>query len=203
MPWWGICFRAATGRSSSIATPTCWRCVDTSSATRWPPASLLRLTHGPGQAARRTWGRLPRPPGWIPTVCTPICWAGPSPMQPTGARPLPSTTTWCTAMPMPGSGPGACDGKSFWATTTSSTACRPTCRRQPVEPPKCPRSQRARPLTLQQLMRSGASRNQALLVAYTEGGQTMTDLARELGLSVSRVSRLIAAQEAATAKGKT
>lgn len=66
-----------------------------------------------------------------------------------------------------------------------------------------PRSQRARPLTLQQLMRSGASRNQALLVAYAEGGQTMTDLARELGLSVSRVSRLIAAQEAAVAKGKT
>lgn len=76
----------------------------------------------------------------------------------------------------------------------------PAAARQSAE---VPRRQRARPVTLQQLMRSGASLGQALLVAYTEGGQTMTDLAQELGLSVSRVSRLIAAQEAASAKGKT
>jgi putative transposase len=49
-------------------------------------------------------------------------------------------------------------------------------------------------------MLGGMSREEALLVAYTEYGQTMTELAHALGLSVSRVSRLIAGQET---KGKT
>jgi putative transposase len=41
-----------------------------------------------------------------------------------------------------------------------------------------------------------ASREEALYRAHTEGGLTMTALAAELGLSVSRVSRLIARAEA-------
>lgn len=39
------------------------------------------------------------------------------------------------------------------------------------------------------------NREEALYRAHTEGGQSMTALARELGLSVSRVSRLIAGHE--------
>ena len=40
---------------------------------------------------------------------------------------------------------------------------------------------------------SGNDRNQALRMAYREGGMAMTALAQAVGLSVSRVSRLIAA----------
>lgn len=44
-------------------------------------------------------------------------------------------------------------------------------------------------------LREGLSRSEALYRAHTEGGQSMTALAAELGLSVSRVSRLIAGFE--------
>jgi REP element-mobilizing transposase RayT len=44
-------------------------------------------------------------------------------------------------------------------------------------------------------LRSSASREQALYKAHTQGGQTMSALAAHLGLSVSRVSRLIAGHE--------
>jgi putative transposase len=46
-----------------------------------------------------------------------------------------------------------------------------------------------------QWLRESASREQALYRAHTEGGLSMTALAEELGLSVSRVSRLIAGHE--------
>lgn len=46
-----------------------------------------------------------------------------------------------------------------------------------------------------QWLRDSASREQALYRAHTEGGLSMTSLAAELGLSVSRVSRLIAGHE--------
>lgn len=58
-------------------------------------------------------------------------------------------------------------------------------------------------MKLQQLLAAGIPRAQALHTAYTEGGATMTQLAQELGLSVSRVSRLIGAVETGEAKGKT
>ena len=60
-----------------------------------------------------------------------------------------------------------------------------------------PRQQRINPVTLATLLAQGLSRELALHVAYTKCGQTMTQLAGELGLSVSRVSRLIAGIEAA------
>lgn len=47
------------------------------------------------------------------------------------------------------------------------------------------------------LRRAGGVREQALWLAHTEGGIAMTALARMVGLSVSRVSRLIAAAERA------
>ncbi|MEO6279963.1 transposase [Roseateles sp.] len=47
------------------------------------------------------------------------------------------------------------------------------------------------------LKRAGGIREQALWLAHTDGGVAMTDLAAQLGLSVSRISRLIAAAERA------
>lgn len=47
------------------------------------------------------------------------------------------------------------------------------------------------------LRRAGGIREQALWLAHTEGGIAMTALAAQLGLSVSRISRLIAAAERA------
>jgi putative transposase len=51
------------------------------------------------------------------------------------------------------------------------------------------------PRPFAQWLRDSATREQALYRAHTEGGLSMTLLAGELGLSVSRVSRLIAGYE--------
>ncbi len=47
------------------------------------------------------------------------------------------------------------------------------------------------------------SRNEAIALAHTEGGYTMSAIAREIGLSVARVSRIVGAWEVEKAKGKT
>jgi len=54
---------------------------------------------------------------------------------------------------------------------------------------------RATPRPWGHWLRDSSSREQALYRAHTEGGLSMTALARELGLSVSRISRLIAGHE--------
>jgi ribosome-binding protein aMBF1 (putative translation factor) len=59
-----------------------------------------------------------------------------------------------------------------------------------------PRAQRQRPRTLEQWMKQSGSREEALYNAYAQSGISMTKLAATLGLSVSRVSRLIAGEEA-------
>lgn len=48
---------------------------------------------------------------------------------------------------------------------------------------------------LDQWLKECATREQALWNAYTRSGLRMTDMARLMGLPVSRVSRLIAAEE--------
>jgi putative transposase len=58
-----------------------------------------------------------------------------------------------------------------------------------------PSRQRKRPGTLQDCLDRSDDRSHALWLAYRECGITMTTMARELGLSVSRVSRIIAAAE--------
>ncbi|HNB43466.1 MAG TPA: transposase [Burkholderiaceae bacterium] len=58
-----------------------------------------------------------------------------------------------------------------------------------------PRAQRSRPATLQHWLTVCATRDEALYRAHTQSGLSMTALAGELGLSVSRVSRLIARVE--------
>ena len=55
-----------------------------------------------------------------------------------------------------------------------------------------PKAQRLTKLALKDLLAQGVPREQAMLRCLREGGMTMTEIAREAGLSVSRVSRLIA-----------
>ena len=63
-----------------------------------------------------------------------------------------------------------------------------------------PKIQRRKSRTLAQWMQNCENREQALYNAHTQGAMTMSAIARELGLSISRVSRLIARAE--EAKGK-
>jgi putative transposase len=63
-----------------------------------------------------------------------------------------------------------------------------------------PKVQRKKVRTLAQWLTSCENREEALYQAHTAGAISMTAIARELGLSVSRVSRLIARAE--EAKGK-
>ena len=66
---------------------------------------------------------------------------------------------------------------------------------------RCPKTQRKSPCILKDCLKRFPDRADALRMAYRECGITMTDLARELGLSVSRVSRLIAASERVAGDG--
>ena len=64
--------------------------------------------------------------------------------------------------------------------------------------PEVPRPQRAEPAapSLQEWLARCGSREEALYRAYREGGMTMTAMARELGLSVARVSQLVSMGQA-------
>ena len=55
-----------------------------------------------------------------------------------------------------------------------------------------PRTQRAAPVTLQQWLDSAPSREHALLSARQRGGMTLKAIAAQLGLSLGRVSQLLA-----------
>lgn len=59
-----------------------------------------------------------------------------------------------------------------------------------------PRAQRRGPFDLRQHIENGGARDEAMLRAYREHGMTMTAIAAALGLSVSRVSRVIKGLEA-------
>jgi putative transposase len=63
-----------------------------------------------------------------------------------------------------------------------------------------PRAQRSKARSLTQWLSSCTTREEARYRAHTESALSMSAIARELGLSVSRVSRLIARAE--QAKGK-
>ncbi|MEJ5999787.1 transposase [Paucibacter soli] len=66
-----------------------------------------------------------------------------------------------------------------------------------------PKAQRSQPKTFEQCMAQAGERAQALWLAHTEAGITMSALARELGLSVARISQLIGQYERARAERKT
>ena len=63
-----------------------------------------------------------------------------------------------------------------------------------------PKAQRRKARSLAQWLGNCESRDEALYLAYTQSALSMSAIARELGLSTSRVSRLIARAE--QAKGK-
>jgi len=75
-------------------------------------------------------------------------------------------------------------------------------RAEPMqESREIPRAQRrGKALPLERYVHQRDGRGEGVLKAYREGGYTQTAIARALGLSVSRVSRIISAVEA---KGKT
>ena len=87
--------------------------------------------------------------------------------------------------------------------TTAQTAGSPV-RRADI-----PREQQRPPLRLQHWLDAGPTRELALRRAHVDGGLSLTAMARELGLSVSRVSRLVARADPSgtrtnkRAKGKT
>ena len=58
-----------------------------------------------------------------------------------------------------------------------------------------PKAQRSRPRTLAQWMQECPNRQEALRCAYVHSGISMTDLAKQVGLTLSRVSQLIARAE--------
>lgn len=64
-----------------------------------------------------------------------------------------------------------------------------------------PREQTRPPLTLQHWLDAMPTREHALHQAHMVGGLSLTAMARELGLSVSRVSRLVARAERLTQQG--
>ncbi len=63
-----------------------------------------------------------------------------------------------------------------------------------------PKPQRRKALSLAQWLGACPTRDEALYLAHTEGALTMSSMARELGLSVSWISRLIARAEQAKSK---
>jgi putative transposase len=63
-----------------------------------------------------------------------------------------------------------------------------------------PTAQRRQPRTIKQWLKAADSREQGIHNAHVQGAHTMSAIATEFGLSVSRISRLIASFEA---KGKT
>ena len=65
-------------------------------------------------------------------------------------------------------------------------------RYSPLLPPLSAKIQRRKSRTLAQWLQSCENREQALYNAHTHSAMTMSAIARELGLSISRVSRLIA-----------
>lgn len=70
-------------------------------------------------------------------------------------------------------------------------------RTQAVDVPRTQRTEQRRiKRSLDQWLKECATREQALWSAYTRSGLRMTEIARLMGLSVSRVSRLIGAEEA-------
>ena len=66
--------------------------------------------------------------------------------------------------------------------------------------PDIPKMQRRKARSLEQWLSSSTTREEALYRAHTQSALSMTAIARQLGLSVSRVSRLIG--QAEQAKGK-
>lgn len=94
-----------------------------------------------------------------------------------------------------------CASRVIWAVKRSSNVCRRWLAPSAPLRVKSRRHSGDRPVPLAQWLASCTTREEALHRAHTESGLRMSDMAGELSLSVSRVSRLNALAE--QAKGKT
>jgi len=68
-----------------------------------------------------------------------------------------------------------------------------------VSDKEIPKAQRASPNTLQDWLDTMPSRDEAIVAAHRHSQLSLSDIARKLGLSVSRVSRIVAKQSEASA----
>jgi REP element-mobilizing transposase RayT len=68
-------------------------------------------------------------------------------------------------------------------------------RRRESTTSEIPKAQRSRPKLVPRSFGSGDARDESLRLAYVEGGMSMSEIAKAAGLSISRVSRLIARLE--------
>jgi REP element-mobilizing transposase RayT len=91
---------------------------------------------------------------------------------------------------------GALRGQVFLGDEDFVTRMQALVTAQQQRASEIPKAQRCRPLDWSACLQAcGGDRDRALSMGYREGGMTMTALAAAAGLSVSHVSRLIAAQE--------
>jgi putative transposase len=84
-------------------------------------------------------------------------------------------------------------GDDHFVQQMQDCADRAAKRRQQV-----PKRQRAKPKTLAQWLATSDSREAALRSAYVQSGITMSAMAVELGMSVARISQLIARAKTAS-----
>jgi REP element-mobilizing transposase RayT len=87
-------------------------------------------------------------------------------------------------------------GDDDFVSRMQALASRPRLRDRAV-----PKAQRSRPRTLRQWLKACATREEALRNAYVHSGLSMTSMAAELGLTLARVSQLIARAETQAAAG--
>lgn len=146
------------------------------------------------------WAKPPLPNGWTPLVCMATCWAIP----PGGAADTRRAADRYAQLVASASEANLWDsalrlqiylGDEGFVERMHALA-EPRNSTDPDVPP----DQRRTARSLAQWLKSCENREEALYRAHTESGVSMTALARELGLSVSRVSRLIARAEQAKSK---
>jgi putative transposase len=99
-------------------------------------------------------------------------------------------------------GAAASNIRFFWATTTFVSRMLAKASPARKQAKEVPRAQRKLPITLAAFVEAHQDRDAALHAAYKTAGLTMTQIAAERGLSVSRVSRVIAAVELTRSKAK-
>jgi putative transposase len=87
-------------------------------------------------------------------------------------------------------------GDDEFVSRMQALASKPSLRDRAV-----PKTQRSRPRTLHQWLKACDTREEALRNAYVHSGLSMTSMAGELGLTVARVSQLIARAEAQAVAG--
>jgi putative transposase len=73
--------------------------------------------------------------------------------------------------------------------------------RQRSRCPEIPKCQRERAPSLSDWLSSGLDRDESVRLAYSEGGMTMSAIARQAGVSIATISRLIARAEKAPKAG--